>query len=178
MKLSTLTLTAAVGVVMLSGCTTAATNDPAAAPATTQAATPTPTPTPEAMTVEAAADYYLDTVCPANAASAIWNANTASGQFEAYKANAQPLADAYAAAAARFDDPSVLWPEVIDLADITTLSDTYYGDISVLQGLANATSEAEASFTFASRDASATASQKVRARLNLGADTTASCAGR
>ena len=178
MKLSTIALASALGMVMLAGCTTAATNNSAAAPATTQTVTPTPTPTPEAMTVEAAADYYLDTVCPANAASAAWNANTASGQFEAYKVNAQPLADAYAAAAARFDDPSVLWPEVIDLADITTLSDTYYGDISVLQGLANATSEAEAAFTFASRDASATASQKVRARLGLGADTTASCADR
>jgi hypothetical protein len=146
MKLSTIALASALGMVMLAGCTTAATNNSAAAPATTQTVTPTPTPTPEAMTVEAAADYYLDTVCPANAASAAWNANTASGQFEAYKVNAQPLA--------------------------------YYGDISVLQGLANATSEAEAAFTFASRDASATASQKVRARLGLGADTTASCADR
>ena len=178
LKLSTLALVSALGVVALAGCTTTPASESAAAPVTAEAETPTPTPTPEAMSVEVAADYYLDTVCPANAASAVWNANTASGQFEAYKSSAQPLADAYAAAAARFDDPTVLWPEVIDLADITTLSDTYYGDISVLQGLANATTEAEAAFTFASRDASATASQKVRARLNLGADTTASCTGR
>jgi hypothetical protein len=96
-------------VLLLSGCTSPANGGSATETApVSQASTPSPTPTPEAMSVEDAANYYLDTVCPANAASETWNTATASGEFAAYKASAQPLVDAYSAAAARFDDPTVL----------------------------------------------------------------------
>lgn len=179
MKLKASLAVATLSVLLLGGCSTPADKESTTktTPAS-QAAAPTPTPTPEAMSVEDAANYYLDTVCPANAASEAWNTATASGEFAAYKVSAQPLADAYSAAAARFDDPTILWPAQIELADITALSNSYYADISVLQGIANATTQAEANFTFANRDAAAAASQKLRARLGLASDTSASCAGR
>jgi len=179
MKLKASLAVVTLSVLLLAGCTSPADSGSATetAPAS-QASTPLPTPTPEAMSVEDAANYYLDTVCPANVASETWNTATASGEFAAYKTSAQPLVDAYSAAAARFDDPAVLWPAQIEAADITALSNSYYADISVLQGIANANSEAEANFTFANRDAAAAASQKVRARLGLPSDTSSSCANR
>lgn len=178
LKLSTLALVSALGVVALAGCTTTPISESAPAQTPSSVETPALSPTPEAMSVEAAADYYLDTVCPANAASATWNLNTAAGDFASYKAGAQPLADAYSEAAARFDDPAVLWPAEIKLEDISVLSGSYYADVSVLQGIANANTEADATFTFASRDLAAAASQKIRARLGLPSDTTTSCRGR
>lgn len=183
MKLKASLAVATLSILLLAGCTAPAdsgstTETVPASQAGTPSPTSTPTPTPEAMSVEDAANYYLDTVCPANAASETWNTATASGEFPAYKASAQPLVDAYSAAAARFDDPTVLWPAQIEPADITALSNSYYADISILQGIANANTEAEANFTFASRDAAAAASQKIRARLGLAADTTSSCVGR
>ena len=179
MKLKASVAVAALSVLRLAGCTSPADSGSASEtiPAS-QAATPSPTPTPEAMSVEDAANYYLDTVCPANAASEAWNTATASGEFAAYKASAQPLVDAYSAAAARFDDPTVLWPAQVEAADITALSSSYYADISVLQGIANAATETEANFAFANRDAAAAASQKIRARLGITSDTSSSCSGR
>lgn len=179
MKLKASLAVATLSVLLLGGCTSPA--DSGSATETvpvSQTSTPSPTPTPEAMSVENATEYYLDTVCPANAASETWNTATASGEFAAYKSSAQPLVDAYSAAAARFDDPTVLWPAQIEVADITALSNSYYADISILQGIANANTEAEANFAFANRDAAAAASQKIRARLGITADTTSSCAGR
>lgn len=178
MKLKASLAVATLSVLLVGGCTSPASNESTTKTAhASEAETPSPTPAPEPMSVDDAANYYLDTVCPANTASETWNTATASGEFAAFKAGAQPLADAYSAAAARFDDPTVLWPTQIEAADIAALSNSYYADISVLQGIANANSEAEANFTFANRDAAAAASQKVRARLGLASDTTTSCAG-
>lgn len=176
MKIKASLAVATLSVLLLAGCTSPADSGSATERVpVSQSSTPSPTPSPEAMSVEDAANYYLDTVCPANAASETWNTATASGEFTAYKAGAQPLADAYSVAAGRFDDPTVSWPAEIDSADIKALSNSYYADISILQGIANANSEAEANFNFANRDAAAASSQKIRARLGLDSDTTVSC---
>lgn len=142
----------------------------------------TPTPTPTEMTTADAGTFYLATVCPANAAQVAYNdAATAYDaaevkDFAPLPAAAATARDAARTAAERLDDDTVIWPEKL-VDDIEVIRDSYFGSVSAFGQQADATTiEQFIAVSWPSTDEASAASQRLRSRLELPADTNEGCA--
>lgn len=174
---------AAVTILLLAGCTATSSEGQATSAKPVASSTATPTPTPTAMSTSEAADYYLDTVCPANAGQDAYNKalaayNAATTKDYSLITNA---ADKNAAldltAAKRFDDAKVLWPDGIK-ADVDSIRDSYFSDVSSFQALAATKTLADGNaVVFDSGTADAGAAQRIRSRLDISSDPISSCKG-
>jgi hypothetical protein len=157
--------------VALTGCSAGGISTPS----------PTPTPTPTIMTVVEAGEMYLQAVCPGNNATDKFFAdiNVETPDIAILKADAVSLVDAFTRGTEILDEETILWPE--DIADsITTIADADYASIGWAQSMVNAeTLDDFIGFTYTQPGTpeSATAAQKIRARLDLTSDTKASCVG-
>jgi len=163
---------------LLTGVVTALMALPALAGCTATTAMPVPTPTPTVLSTSQAATLYLQTVCPVNAAadvySAAWTATPVD--LATVKSLAVQLATAETKQANTFDDKSILWPESVK-PDMQTMADNAFSTLSWLSGIQNATTLEAANVAAPAGDAAATASQRIRSRLGLSSDTSASCIG-
>lgn len=166
-------------IVALTGCSGGGKNEATASSTRTSATatpTPTPTPTPTAMSVDQAGRYFLGTVCPVNAASKTLNDALVAQNFDAIHASADPLITAAQDAARRLDDREVIWPEVIDQKDVDSLRDYYFTALPAMNSIKESASLEQANaVAFPVDDESGAASQRIRLRLNLSADTTQGC---
>lgn len=172
----------AVLLLSISACSSPTPTD--APEAVTDVATPTPT--IQVLSIEEAANAYLDAVCPSNAANNQYKAAGVvltdagpDGDIAPLKAAAVTLRDAEQASAVALLDPAVVWPEVVR-ADVATIGNSYFADIAGLNGIAAATSiDQMNAVTFnAASDEVKAAAPRVRTNLGLALDTDASCAGR
>lgn len=168
--------------VLLAGCSApAAPGEPSGS--ASQPSTPSATPLPTVMSTPEAATYYLDTVCPSNALVSAANAavnsfDAGAGDIASVNATSAAARDASQAAALRLDDASVKWPENV-APDIPVIRDAYFSQAaSYGQWAQAADANALSATAWADQTAASQASQRVRARLSLPADTVASCAGR
>lgn len=155
-------------VALLGGCTSA---QPDAAP------TATPTPTPTLMSTEEAGAYYLATICPANVAGNAFNTVWVNldSPYEAIIPVAAASMDANRNAAEALDDTTVIWPENV-VEDVAVVRDALLADTSTLSAIANAaTLEEMNGISFTDTSDSAAASQRIRLRLDLSADTNVGC---
>lgn len=171
---------AALVALMLSGCgagpqASTATEVAVTSPSTAATATPTPT----VMSVADAGKFYLTTVCPTNAlgdkASAIMQ--TKPLDLGAAKSATAALRDGHRKVVETLSDPKVLWPDVVK-ADIVTLTDAIYGEVSGADNVAKQTTESgliNAWNGWTSPPALASTAQKIRLKLGLAADTSSSC---
>lgn len=166
-----------ITLLALSGCSAGA-QAPTAAPTSQTAATPTPSPT--VLTIQEAGKVYLAAVCPANLQS---NKTTTVLQTEPFdlqaaKTEAAALRDAYRTTIQSLTDEKTLWPEAVK-ADITALTEVMYDDLTRAQNVASQTTQQDLisvwnSWTSAMTNRPGTP-QKIRLKLDLPADTTASC---
>ncbi len=164
MKVSTITAMA-IGVCLtslLSACTSP---------------TPSPPPTPTVMTKSEAADLYLSTVCPNNAAGdVLFQAlNADPGDFEAIKAAADAYASTQTNSAEVFDDPTILWPENIR-KDIPVMSEDAFSVLSWIAQIEAATTLEETYIYPPAIGDAQTSSQRIRSRLGISSDIVESCA--
>jgi len=181
MRIVAPTATALALIVALSGCsgsgqkeTTASSTRTAAA--STATPTPTPTPTPAAMSVDEAGKYFLGTVCPVNAASKTLNDALVAQNLDAIHSSSGPLITSAQDAARRLDDRKVIWPEVIDQNDVDSLRDYYFQALPAINTIKESASLEQANaVAFPSDEVSGAASQRIRLRLNLSADTAQGC---
>ena len=166
--------------VLLAGCSTPASP---AEPSGSTSRPSTPSPTPSVMSTPEAATYYLDTVCPSNALvnaanAAVNSFDAGTGDIASVNATSAAARDSSQAAALRLDDASVKWPENV-APDIPVIRDAYFSQAASYGQWAQATDANALNATaWADQTAASQASQRVRARLSLPADTVASCAGR
>jgi hypothetical protein len=132
------------------------------------------------MSSHDAAEYYLATVCPANAANAAYYAaQTPSETLRALQSTAGSAAAAYTVAAKRLDDPTLVWPSDVDVADVARVRDTYLSWTNSLNSVRHAATLTDAAeITFDPGTDGAGAAQHIRLRLGLPSDGAASCAGR
>lgn len=159
MRKSALLLIAAFA---LAGCSSAAEGESAGATSTaevtSQSVNPSPssepapsaeTPrTPGALTVDEAAQTYLDGVCPSNAAVRALSdeANSAftSGvplNVAAANEKAAATRDSYRALVEKFTADTTVWPELVD-ADIDALVESIYTEVALTGQMADAPDEA------------------------------------
>ncbi|MET3769827.1 hypothetical protein ABIB15_002531 [Marisediminicola sp. UYEF4] len=123
----------------------------------------------------------LDTVCPHNAALITFatavDGWAVSDDMTEVNATAAAARDSAQATAQRFDDADVVWPaNVAD--DIPVMRDGNFADASSFGAIAQMNSGTFIAFTYPDDTASNEAAQRIRSRLNLSADTVASCEGR
>lgn len=137
--------------------------------------TPTPTPTPTAMSIDEAGQYYLGTVCPVNTASGTMNAALVAQNLDAIHASTDSVITTAQDAARRLDDSSVLWPDVIDRADIDSIRDYYLEELQAVNQLKSATALDQVNAIVWPADDSGGGAQRIRLRLNLSADTSQGC---
>lgn len=188
-------LIAAAGAVILAsalaGCSpTPATTATDTNAATESTATPTPAldPGPVELTIEEAADRYLDLVCQNNFAGAELTAAFDAGEQEfldggapdpsAVKAVAAKLVDLNRKSVALLDDDYYLWPEKVAI-QLPNIRDIYMAELATLNTMANATSFENAYYTTwpAATPEQAAAGQEIRYQLGLDSNTTTSCTG-
>lgn len=167
----------AVTLLALSGCGAvgqATTDVPTSEPATT------PTPSPSMLTIEEAGKAYLAAVCPTNLQS---NKTTTVLQTEPFdlpaaKTEAVALREAYRTTIQGLSNEQTLWPEAVK-SDIAALTEVMYDDLTRAQNVASQTTREDLvsvwnDWTSAMTDRPGTA-QKIRLKLGLSSDTTASC---
>ena len=137
---------------------------------------PAPTPEPTVMSDAESGDLYLRTVCPINAAAdelfAALNEETA----DISKINhvAAKMMDAQTKSAEIFDDSSILWPESVK-NDMQTMAEDAFSTLSWLSQIKSASTVEETFIPMPDTQEANTASQRIRSRLKLSPDTTASC---
>ena len=138
-------------------------------------APPAPEPTVIAMSVEEAGQYYLDTVCPANAVGEALAAAYTAQDLDAFRGAAADARDTYKESATRFGAEDVVWPadveaDVIVLRDASIAIAASYETLSTIESL-----DAAAEVQFPSSDDSAAASARIRDALGLSSDAAVSC---
>ena len=154
-----------VAALMLAGCS--------ASPAPTKVVTPKPTPT--VMSVADAGQLYLKSVCPTNAAVAASNSAYQARDLAAIQSTAASLRDLIQSQARIFDDDTILWPAGISV-DLKVLRDADLGAASSYDAVSKATSlDIANGIAFGDQTPASAASQRVRLRLNLSADTSKGC---
>lgn len=137
--------------------------------------TPSPTLTPTVMSVDEAGKYLLATLCPVNTASQKVN-DAVSPNLEQLHIAAKELLPAAQDAARRLDTGAVIRPSVIDNTDVSTLQNYYLGALGPINQLATAPNLTQANAVVLPEDGgSGAASQRMRLRLGLSADTTVGC---
>lgn len=162
------------------------TGTPEASPTTTTPATTTPTTTtmptstPIVMSKDEAAKAYLAAVCLSNvqADKTTTVIQAKPLDLQAAKTEAGALRDAYRSAIEKLTDEKMLWPEGVK-SDIASLADGMYEDVSGAQNVANQTTEGNliaAWNGWITPPERAATAQKIRLKLGLSPDTTASCA--
>jgi hypothetical protein len=163
--------------LLLGGCTSQGEPAPSAETgATSEASTPSATPTvPAPMDAEVAGKKYLEAVCPSNLATDAFGDAIATQDVAAITAAANAALEAKRGAAMVFDDASVVWPENV-AADVLVVRDGLLGDMSTLSTIAQSTTADQINGSrFPDGTAASEASQRIRLRLNLSADTAAQC---
>lgn len=183
---------AAVGLLLLSGCSVAASpSDANAEVSETATAAPSPTPTidpgPVELTKEEAANRYLGIVCQRNVL--VYQLNDAFGaQEDVYLNGGDGDATEIKTIAAEslrvnrvaieiIDDPYYTWPGGID-EHMQTIRQSYIGLSSYYDMLMNAGSFEDAYYASAPENEGAAAAQEIRYQLGLPADTRSSCEGK
>lgn len=163
-----------LAVLTLAGCSSATAPSTPASMAPSTAST-TPKPTPRVMTTAEAGEQYLRAVCPTNTASANLDRAYSAQDLAKIKATATIARDALRSEIVIFEDPMMLWPEVVR-PDIKTISETDFRDLSTMDSMSKASDLASANaISFGSESGAAEASQRIRLRLGLSADTAAGC---
>lgn len=169
----------ALAVLALAGCGAGAppNSAPASLVATSFSPSVTPSPTPSAMSVAEAAKYYLAAVCPTNILGKKASDTVQAEPFDlqAAKADVAALRDGYRKTIETLSDGKVMWPETVK-ADVATLVDDTYKNLSGAENVANQTTEANflAAWNNWETPPNATA-QKIRVKLALPSDTSSSC---
>lgn len=141
---------------------------------------------PAPMTVEEAGAYYLKTVCPTNTISgAFYDVINEQGdryneglavEMEPVKKAAAKLRDSYRDQADAFSDEEVLWPTAVE-ADIKEIADATYDDVAVFAQLSQAEDLPGAGSVLQkyADETDRSVAQRIRAKLDLSADTQESC---
>jgi hypothetical protein len=125
------------------------------------------------MNIAEAAKAYMAAVCPANALVTPFNDALQGNDIEALHAIAQQSIPVESAAAKALD--TGLWPESVR-ADIATVRDAYFSEVSTSNQIMQASSMSEvAQIAWPDKSTASTASARLRSRLNLGSDPTANC---
>jgi hypothetical protein len=134
------------------------------------------------MTVAAAGSFYLANVCKSNAASDALSTVVSVDPFDlaGSQEKAKAYRDALRQVIVEFTKPEVLWPDAVK-GDITVLVDGLYEAMGQAASLALTTTpsgfiESWNAYTDpATAKTTLPASQKVRLKLGLSADSKASC---
>jgi hypothetical protein len=127
------------------------------------------------MSTEQAAAYYLETVCAANKTIDKLNDAFDAQNFKKIVRAAKKARKADQAAASRLDDPMLIWPDAV-ADDVETVFNSYFSSLTYDNGVAEADNLAEANaVSFDDVEGGAEASQRVRLRLGLPADTNEGC---
>ncbi|MHA7292462.1 hypothetical protein [Arthrobacter sp. HLT1-21] len=142
------------------------------------------------MTITAAGDMYLNSVCPSNEAAAELSEEVNGAidvgtplDIAAVNAKAAEARDAYRSTIDQLSSVDVLWPEIV-VPDIEALVENIYGDVAATDQIAAAPNEEMFIPTWnawidpAAQATTAGTPQKIRAKLELPADAYASCEGR
>ncbi|NKX56962.1 hypothetical protein, partial [Arthrobacter mobilis] len=129
--------------------------------------------------------YYLKTVCPTNRLSDAFS-DAYQVQVDRYNSGLQPkmaplkkaaakLRDSYRHQADAFSDEDVLWPSAVE-KDIKKFVDQTFDDVTVYVQVSQSDSlEGMNSIFNEAKFSSSKTAQKVRAKLDLSADTEKSC---
>jgi len=179
---TTHTLAAAAAVLLLSltGCSSAADTTAEADSTVVDVAspTPTPTPTPVPMTMEEAGAYYLETSCVSNVVNDELDAvlTNPDATLEQIQAVGKKGVELTREGAERMAADTVLWPEEVR-ADAELVFDGYLVNASGYSSIANAQSVEEAvTYVWPSWSEEAlTAPQRIRFALDLPSDTSEGC---
>lgn len=164
-------------LVLVTGC--GAGTQPNTALSQAVVATATPSPSATVMSVTEAGKFYLAAVCPTNIMS-----NTLADTIQAKPVNvgataqsAAALRDGYRKAIETLSDEQVLWPDSVK-AEVATLAESLYAEVSAAGNVANQTTEANLIATWnawVDEPAGPATAQKIRLKLGLPADTRSSC---
>ena len=153
-------VTVAIAVLALTACTTAPTE---------------PVVETEAISIEEAGAYYLDTVCPANEVGEALGTAYQAQDLAAFTAAAEVARDAYKESGLRFSDETVVWPDSV-AADILILRDASIALATSYQTLSEVKTLEEAdAVVFPNSADSAEASSRIRDALGLSSDPAVSC---
>jgi hypothetical protein len=136
------------------------------------------------MTTAQAGEYYLDVICPNNAAATLYgdtyDALIAAGGGDSAPtiAAAAAMRDSTQVTAERLIDPTVIWPETV-AEDVVIVSKSLSTALREYTAAAAATSYEELIDVPATieTEAVAAAAPRIRATLGLPADYDASCIG-
>lgn len=163
--------------IVLTGC--GASTQANTALSETAVATVTPSPSATVMSVAEAGKFYLSAICPTNILS-----DTLADTIRAQPMNvgattqgAAALRDGYRKAIETLSDENVLWPEPVK-ADVATLAESMYANVSAAGTLANQTTEPDlvaAWNEWTDEPTRPATAQKIRLKLGLSADTRSSC---
>jgi len=125
------------------------------------------------MSDAAAGQFYLTNICISNRASTALNTAMGASDYSALQSAAVAARDTASKVAGIFD--KALWPDDVK-EDAATVSAGLFAQASYEDDIAKAGSM-EAFYAIQTPDFSAfsTASQRIRSRLNLPADTAAGC---
>ncbi|WIB65473.1 hypothetical protein [Curtobacterium sp. MCBD17_040] len=157
----------------LTGCSSSGHSETAHA---RSVASSSPTPTPTAASIADAGKYFLATLCPVNKASATLNDALTAQNLAAIQSSAKALLAPAQNTARRLDDGAFEWPSVVDQKDVTSLRNYYLSALGPINQLATAPNLDEANaVVFPSDTDSGPASQRIRLRLNLSANTSEGC---
>ena len=126
------------------------------------------------MSTEAAGKKYLETICPINNSILDVTAAGQANDFASFKAAAAKTRDASQKAAKVFEDTSIVWPAgmtpLLSRARANTIDYvSYYNQLALSSSFNDAGSKSKPSVD-------SNVGQEIRIKLNLPADTTASCA--
>lgn len=175
-----------VTALLLTGCS-ASTPEQLAEPRSTSSPTPTIDPGPIELTSDQAADRYLSIVCQRNIANAVMNdafvaqedvfLNGEEADITAIKAAATEAMRINRLSVELIDDAYFTWPNDLG-SHLKKIRDSQIAQMSMYDGIINATRYEDAYYTTApdSSEASA-AAQEIRYQLGLSSDTTVSCQG-
>lgn len=128
------------------------------------------------MTVESAGETYLRTVCPINSAVEAMSRDIDEADFESFVSDAGRVRDLSQNAAKVFSDESIVWPDDVQPL-MEKMKKAQLEDAAVFNGIANVDSFEEFLAVDMSKSNSGKIGQEIRLKLELSADTKASCAG-
>lgn len=128
------------------------------------------------MSTEKAGETYLRTACPINSAVDSWVKAAEEGDFESFVSDAGRIRDLTQNAAKVFTDETIVWPKEVQQL-MVEMSEAQLKDASVFNKIANLRDFSQFTAEMTKDNGTAELAQEIRLKLNLSADTKASCVG-
>lgn len=128
------------------------------------------------MSIAGTGRYFLGIIRPVNETAKILNDPLAPQNLDTIHSTTGALFNEAQDTARRFDDSNVIWPDVVDEKDVDSLRDYFFRALPAMNSLEEVASLDQANAIALPVDnESGAASQRIRLRLNLSADTAQGC---